>query len=129
VGLAQPGDSITRIFANMQLHYLISITFNIFVVDQTAATQNNLFIIILDNNILEATYIITTGVSNLCGNVQKEAFVTYSATKFYAHSNSNNVNLTITSNASNWGIRNMRLAFQVCDSTCLQCGQQGCVQC
>ena len=57
----------------------------------------------------------TQGVSNLCGNPQLEALVTFPATKFYPHNKTNNVNLTITSNAINWGIRNLRLSFQVCD--------------
>jgi hypothetical protein len=66
-GLGQSGDPITRIFATLPLHYSISITFNIFVVDQSAPTRNNLFVIILDNIILEASYITTEGVSDLCG--------------------------------------------------------------
>lgn len=52
VGPAMQGDSITRIFAVLKPHYFVSITFNVFIIDQTAAVQNNLFVIILDNIIL-----------------------------------------------------------------------------
>lgn len=129
VGLAQRGDSITRIFTTMPPHYFMSITFNIMVVDQVAATQANLFVIIVDNIILEASYITTQGISNTCGGSALEAFVTYPATKFYPHSNLQNVNLTITSNATNWGIRNLRVAYQICDSTCINCSPEGCTLC
>ncbi len=129
VGLGQVGDQITRVFANLPLHYSISISFNIFVVDQTTSTRNNLFVIILDNLILEASYITTEGISDLCGGSELEGFVTYPATIFYPHNSTSNVNLTITSNAVNWGIRNLRLSYQVCDSSCLQCGPNGCLEC
>lgn len=125
-GPAQVGDPITRIFATLPLHYSISLTFNIFVVDQVLPTRKSLFVLILDNVILEASYITTEGVSDLCGSAEREGFVTYPATIFYPHNNTNNVNLTITSNAINWGIRNVRLSYQVCDPTCLQCGPAGC---
>lgn len=56
--------------------------------------------------------------------------MTYPATKFYNHTKNTNVNLTITSNATNWGVRNIRLAFQVCDETCLNCSTTfGCIEC
>ena len=67
VGLGQVGDPITRIFATLPPHYSISITFNIFVVDQTVPVRSSLFVIILDNLILEASYINTQGISDICG--------------------------------------------------------------
>ena len=67
VGPAQSGNSISRIFVNMQLHFLISITFNVFLTDQSSKITKNLFVIILDNVILEASYVNTQGISNLCG--------------------------------------------------------------
>ena len=51
----------------MQLHFLISITFNVFLTDQSSKITKNLFVIILDNVILEASYVNTQGISNLCG--------------------------------------------------------------
>jgi hypothetical protein len=68
VGPAQSGDAITRMFALLPLHYSISLTFNIFVIDQATPTRSSLFIIILDNIILEASYVTTEGVSDLCGS-------------------------------------------------------------
>lgn len=68
-------------------------------------------------------------VSDICANDSLEAFVTYPATRYYAHTRTENVNLTITSNSTNWGIRNFRLAFQVCDPSCLGCSKNGCMQC
>jgi len=52
VGPAQRGDSITRIFANVQPHLFVSISFNIFVIDQYQSVRPNLFAILLDNSIL-----------------------------------------------------------------------------
>lgn len=68
VGLAQRADSITRIFANIQSHLSISFTFNIFIVDQYLSVRTNIFVLILDGIILEATYINTEGISDLCSN-------------------------------------------------------------
>jgi hypothetical protein len=87
VGLAQRGDFITRIFASFPAHTSISITFNIFLVDMPALTSRNIFIIMLDNIVLEATFVNFNGLSNLCGKSDNETIQTYQATRFYAHTN------------------------------------------
>lgn len=55
VGLAEVGDSVTRIFANMQPHFSVSVSFNIVGVDLASSTQltkKELFVVVLDNVIL-----------------------------------------------------------------------------
>ena len=68
LGPAQSGDAITGMFAILPLHYSTLPTFNIFAIDQATPTRSSLFIIILDKIILEASYVTTEGVSDLCGN-------------------------------------------------------------
>lgn len=67
IGLAQQGDFITRIF-NLKPHFFISISFNIMVIDQDQSLKTNLFVIVIDNIIVEATNINTETISNTCGN-------------------------------------------------------------
>jgi hypothetical protein len=52
VGLAQRGDSITRIFANLQSHLFISVTFNLFIMDQWERIRSNLVVLLLDGKVL-----------------------------------------------------------------------------
>jgi len=41
----------------------------------------------LDNIVLEATFVNFNGLSNLCGKSDNETIQTYQATRFYAHTN------------------------------------------
>ena len=129
VGLAQRGEIVTRIIATMPPHFLVSLTFNVFAVDQPSGTEPTVFVIILDDIVLEASYLNLEGMSNLCGAASLESFVTYPATRFYPHTSETDVNLTISGNSSNWAVRNVRFAYKICDESCLQCGESGCLQC
>jgi hypothetical protein len=88
-------------------------------VDQRTSGQN-VFQIYLDNQLVDTLYLNMAAVSNICGDSNyPEVFTTFPATKFFNHNSTSNVNITIISNAVNWGIRNFRVALKVCDSTCL----------
>ena len=115
VGLAQRGEIVTRIIATMPPHFLVSLTFNVFAVDQPSGTEPTVFVIILDDIVLEASYLNLEGMSNLCGAASLESFVTYPATRFYPHTSETDVNLTISGNSSNWAVRNVRFAYKICD--------------
>jgi hypothetical protein len=75
----------------------------------------------------DVKYLQLPTMSNLCGGADKESFVTFSPTAFYPH-NSSDLNLTLVG-SSFWGVRDVRVVLEVCDSECLVCGSGGCLEC
>jgi len=66
-------------------------------------------------------------MSDVCSSPAPEAFVTFPPTTFYIDSAASaNLNLTIVADTF-WGLRNVRMVFQKCDSSCLNCGLNGCL--
>jgi hypothetical protein len=115
VGLAKQGQGITRLISNLNPHSAVSFTFNVFKVDQQFSGQN-VFQIYLNNQLVDTLFLNMAAVSNICGDSNhNEVFTTYPATAFFKHNSVSNVNITIVSNAVNWGIRNFRIALKVCD--------------
>ena len=77
------------------------------IIDQLVAGKN-IFEIYIDNVRVETLFINTVGISSICAGPNKEVFQTYPATKFFNHTNTENVNITIrSSNSDSWGIRPM----------------------
>jgi hypothetical protein len=128
VGQAQPFQPVTRIFATMPDHLSFSISFNVFVVDLAQPTVNAQFSIYINGNLYDVKYLTLTGMSNVCGGTSPETFTTFPPTQFYANTLTSNVNLTIVANTQ-WGIRDFRIVYQVCDPSCLICGASTCLQC
>ena len=64
-------------------------------------------------------------MSDVCSSTAPEAFVTFPPTTFYTDS-STNLNLTIVADTF-WGLRNVRMVYQKCDSNCMNCGANGCL--
>ena len=52
VGLAQRGDIVTRIIATLPPHFQVSLTFNLFAVDQPTKVKPTVFVVILDDTVL-----------------------------------------------------------------------------
>ena len=127
IGPIAPFEPVTRIFANMEQHLSFSISFNIFGVDFPLASRNSKFEIYLNDNLYDIKYLVVPAISDLCGTSAPEAFLTFPPTPFYQDTN-NNLNLTIIADTF-WGIRDLRLVLQKCDSNCLNCGPSGCLQC
>ena len=57
-----------------------------------------------------------------------ESFSTYPPTAFFPHNKTDNVNLTIVGDTF-WGLRDLRVVYQVCEKSCLKCGVSGCLEC
>jgi hypothetical protein len=66
-------------------------------------------------------------MSNICGGDLLESFTTFPPTQFYQN-NQTDLNLTLVADTA-WGIRNLRIVYEVCDENCLTCGSSGCERC
>lgn len=123
----------------MPPHLEISLNFNIFIIDQdfprtyTVVIRVDGEVIPIDRN---SQILSIGGTSNECGRFDKtEAMATFSTPRFIQHDKTQNVKIEIGLGTANgesysfWGLRDFRISYRSCDENCLNCTEEGCLQC
>ena len=119
VGFAERGQIIKRTFLQLPPHISISISYNVFIIDQPTEAQKYQFVVEISNEKISETIEIL-GTSNQCGDSTKyEALQTFGPTKFIDHTDSSMVEIRIGADSQipmKWGLRDIRLVFITCDN-------------
>ena len=72
--------------------------------------------------------VLLSGSSNECGSSYLDTISTIE-TDFVPHTNNQNINVSFTSDATGWGIRDVMIIINNCGSNCAFCTSAGCQAC
>lgn len=126
LGVTSANSILTRIYDSLSPHVSLAVRFNLYKIDRVELSGR--VFVYIDETLLLNTTVSFTGTSQECGQPSVETIATIES-EYLSHSNERNVNLSIQTDFSAWGIRDLMLSINNCGPNCADCGSQGCRAC